>query len=173
MKTTLNFEWYDDFTRWDFPMSIRSKGLTEIISWIGADIEACGGDAAQKMIQRLRGIKVGQEKKGYIGTGNAHSILAFDQSLYLRCEFDDDLKVILPIDEAINALVSYVKFKSGDWRDPNCQPEPFTVSYDYEGAEAEAHFAGTGLPWGLSEQDIAYDNGKLNAMDKKGKKRGG
>lgn len=122
-------------------MSIRSKGLTEIISWIGADIESCGGDSAQRMIERLRGIKLRKEKKGYVGTGNAHSILTFDESLYLRCEFDDELKVILPIDEAIKALVSYVEFKSGDWRDPNCKPEPFTVSYDYEGAEAEAYYA--------------------------------
>ncbi len=154
-------------------MSIRSKGATEIISWIGADIESCGSDAAQRMIERLRGIKVGKEKKGYIGTGNAHSILAFDESLYLRCEFDDELKVILPIDEAIKTLVSYVKFKSGDWQNPNYQPEPFTVSYDYEGAEAEAYYASTGLPWGLSEQDIAQNTGEMNAMDKKGKKRDG
>lgn len=173
MKTTLNFEWYDDFKRWDFPMSIRSTGATEIISWIGADIESCGGDAAHIMIERLRGIKVGKEKKGYIGTGNAHSILTFDESLYLRCEFDDELKVILPIDEAINALVSYVEFKSGDWRDPNCQPEPFTISYDYEGAEAEACYAGTGLPSGLSEQDIAQNTREINVMNRNGKKRGG
>lgn len=154
-------------------MSIRSKGATEIISWIGADIESCGGDAAQRMIQRLRGIKVGKEKKGYIGTGNAHSILAFDESLYLRCEFDDELKVILPIDEAIRTLVDYVKFKSGDWQNPNYQPEPFTVSYDYEGAAAEAYYAGTGLPWGLAEQDIAQNTRKINATDKKRRKRGG
>lgn len=151
-------------------MSIRSKGATEIISWIGADIESCGGDAAQRMIQRLRDIKIGKEKKGYIGTGNAHSILAFDESLYLRCEFDDELKVILSIDEAIKTLESYVKFKSGDWQNPNYQPEPFTVSYEYEGAEAEAHYAGTGLLWGLAEQDIAQNTRTIDAT---GKKRGG
>jgi len=173
VKTTLNFEWYDDFKRWDFPISISSKGATEIISWIGADIESSGGDAAQRMIQRLRDIKVGKEKKGYIGTGNAHSILAFDESLYLRCEFDEELKVILSIEEAIKTLESYVKFKSGDWQNPSYQPEPFTISYDYEGATAEAYYAATGLPWGLTEQDITKNTQNTNAIDTKQKKRGG
>jgi hypothetical protein len=173
VKTTLNFEWYDDFKRWDFPISISSKGATEIVSWIGADIESSGGDAAQRMIQRLRGIKAGKEKKGYIGTGNAHSILAFDESLYLRSEFDEELKVILSIEEAIKTLESYVKFKSGDWQNPNYRPEPFTISYDYEGAAAEAHYAATGLPWGLTEQDITKNTQNINAIDTQQKKRGG
>lgn len=161
MEVTFSFEWSDDFKRWDFPMYIPSKGATEIISWIGADIDSCGSDAPQRMIQRLRGIQEGKEKKGYIGTGNAHSMMAFDDSMYLRCEFDEELKVILPIDEAIKALEGFARFKSGDWKSPNYQPEPFTVKYDYEGADAYARYEASGSPAGLTAEDIAENTRKI------------
>lgn len=166
MEVVLNFEWNKHFKRWGFPMFIESEGVSEIASWIISDIDSCGDDAPQRMIERLRGIQAGKEKKGYIGTGNAHDMYAFDESLFLVCQFGDEKKVILPIEEAIKALEGFAKFKSGDWKNPNWQPEPFVVSYDYEGQEAEAIYSATGLPWGLSDEVIEENTRKVNAMGK-------
>lgn len=147
MLVTYELKWLDQFVHWNFDYwHMPSRGAEEIANWLNDDIQHTSH--ANDMIDRLRGIQQGKEKKGYIGTGNAHSSYVFDDNLFLECQFNDDLKVILPIEEAIKALEAYARFKSGNWQDPNYQPEPFTVSYEYEGAEAEARYAETGLSWG-------------------------
>jgi hypothetical protein len=170
METKINFQWLFDFKRWYFQLSnAAGVGAAEIAAWLNDDIQHTSH--ANDMIDRLRGIQQGKEKKGYIGTGNAHSSYVFDDNLFLECQFNDDLKVILPIEEAIKALEAYARFKSGNWQDPNYQPEPFTVSYEYEGAEAEARYAETGLSWGVTAEEIAENTRKINVTDKKRKKQ--
>lgn len=169
MKFTFQYMWWNHFKHWIFDLSNgRNSGVQEIAGWLEADIQEA--DSANRMIERLRGIQAGKEKKGYIGTGNAHHIYAFDESLYLVCEYVDDLKVVLPIEEAIKALEGFAQFKSGDWQNPSYEPAPFTVIYDYEGAEAEARYAASGLPWGLTAEDIAENTRKIKATD--GKRKG-
>ena len=165
MQYTFHYMWWDRFKEWIFELSNgRDSGVQEIAGWLQADVQESSG--AKHLIHRLRGIQEGKEKKGYIGTGNAHSMMVFDDSLYLRCEFDEELKVILPIEEAIKALEGFARFKSGDWKSPCYQPEPFTVKYDCEGADAEARYAASGLPGGLTNEDIAENTRKIDAMNK-------
>ncbi len=81
MKYTFQYMWWDHFKEWIFDLSDgRNSGIQEIANWLVSDIQEAG--SAQRMIALLRDIKKGKEKKGYVGTGNAHSIYAFDDSLF-------------------------------------------------------------------------------------------
>jgi hypothetical protein len=156
MQVIYEFKWLSDFNRCDFDYwSIKTKGAMELAHWLSGDVQVAS--SAHRMIQRLHGILEGKEKKGYIGTGNAHNIYAFDESLYLNCQFDEEMHVVLPITEAIKALEGYARFMSGNIKDPSYQAEVIEVSYDLEGQAAADRYAATGLPLGLTPDRIRYD----------------
>lgn len=166
MKFLFEFKWSKDFDRWDFDYWNLPAGVEEIAAWLSDDIQYEG--SAYRMIELLRKIQSGEEKKGYIGTGNAHSSYAFDDKLFLECQFAEEQKVALPIEEAIKALEGYARFhEEGNINDPNYQPKSFSVSYDAEGEAAAALYEATGLPWGLTEEEIEETTKRIKVMIEK------
>lgn len=133
---------------YDLDPPVANAGGEEIAAWLSNDVR----ESVSETINTIESISQGKSPEGYIGTGNAHSLMAAGGYVFLRCEFGDELKVLLTYQQAITALKNYQEFlktvKVGQ------EPKPFEVEYEAEGEEALKRYEATGGSLGLNDEEI-------------------
>lgn len=110
-------------------------GAWEIASWIADDIQN-SIQQIDELIEQYIDCE-GQKNAGicYIGTGNAHSLYACEDYLYLECDFDEEQKVLLTTVQMLRILDQYKTYIQN-----GCKPCIIEVEYIAEGHEAEKQF---------------------------------
>ncbi len=159
MKSTILYRWSDALRRFDLDPRLPNVGANEIAAWLSDDVRS--RSTASEWINRFNNVTLGKENAGYLGTGNAHSVMAAKDLVYLECEHADEMKVLLTISHAIAALQHYCSFLSGDIKNADHLPKPFEVEYEAEGQRALDLYLETGGSLGLSRSDIEEHNRKI------------
>jgi hypothetical protein len=117
----------------------NSDGAKTVAHWFGNDIQY-SAESACRWSDLFSKVANGSHEPGYLGSGNAHSVSATTQLVYIESEFVEAHKVCLTIDQIFEALDKYKLFLSSDYRSPTFQPVPFDVEYVAEGEQALGHF---------------------------------
>jgi hypothetical protein len=126
----------------DAPVPVSSStGGSAISGWLGSDIQY-SENVLNKWVNVFKEVAKGSREPGYQGTGNTHSIMAIDDFVFIECEYLEDKKVFLTMQQMFNILEKYQLFLQSDYK--NIAPEEFEVEYLAEGAEAFEKYLETG-----------------------------
>lgn len=143
MKDTISFSWSPISKRYDIEGLEERLGTLTLGSWLSADIQT-SLSGIKDWITWINEIAAGTQEGGYIGTGNAFSVMAVGEQVFIECEYVDDQKVFLTRDQVIHVLEQYRDFVKSDIENPNFHPKPIEVEYLAEGEEAAKCYAETG-----------------------------
>lgn len=133
MKTIISVYWNSVLHRHDVGSVV--DGASEITAWLSDDLPR-GNNSITYWLDKFNAIATSEIEAGYLGTGNAHHVRAIGGFVFLECQFDDEMKVLLTHEQIISVLQNYRVFVSDDCGDPAHMPPPFEVEYEASGEEA-------------------------------------
>jgi hypothetical protein len=128
----------------DYPSSVGGHALS---SWLSDDVGSTA--SAVDVISKLNAVANGLREGGYLGTGNAYSLMAVGEKVFIECQYSEEMKVFLTRTQAISALDRYKRFLLSRSESPNRPPACFEVEYEAEGINALHRYKETGGSTGL------------------------
>lgn len=135
--------------------SSLSVGVREIAAWLSDDVNSCL--SAIEWVKRLECLD-SAEAKGYLGTGNAHSVGVVKDYVFIECEFVEDFKVLLRRECIVSMLKSYINAHE-EYAGNVC----VDVSVEMEGDQALSRYLELGGRLGLSDPEIAENTRKVKS----------
>lgn len=118
----------------------QGYGICEIASWLSADLPA-GLKSVDIWINNLTNLPSSRAPDGFFGMGNAHWVMVTKNMVFIACEYVQEQRVLLTIDQLLYILEQYKTFLDGNYTDPDFPPEPIDVEYIAEGEEAMRIYA--------------------------------
>ena len=152
MKNKFEFVWF----RREFIPTANGDGGQELAAWFLDDIQTYI-PTIDRWKRRVSDVASGRYREGYNGTGNAHSVFFINNMAFIRCEFDEGLKVLISYDQLLLLLDNYKHFLASGYSDQNTIPPPIEFEYIAEGQEAFDRYLETGGSLGLSDDEMVYD----------------
>lgn len=131
-------------------------GIIEIAAWLSNDVES--KKSTLEWIKMLSAISLNEKKYEYLSTGNAHSVFATKEHIFIKCEFEDRLRVWATHRQIISVLENYIQFLNSGIHNPHAPPEPFLVEYEAEGSAALHLYLDAGGRLGWTEEEILKHN---------------
>jgi hypothetical protein len=128
----------------DAPVPVGTTiGSSTVADWLGSDIQY-STKTAKEWLNIFNEVIDGKREPGYQGTGNTHSVMVIDNWVYIECEYREDQKVFMSVEQAIIALEKYKSFLDNRVNFAYQVPSPFEVEYEAEGQEALDRYLETG-----------------------------
>ncbi len=140
MTVRLEGYWSEVLEKYDFNRSNLPAGGEELAAWLSDDVASM--ESAKFWLKVFDAIVSAGDKEGFIGMGNAHNMYFAKGMIFLECEFVEETKVLININEATKMLQAYLIFNEDARRGKGLPPKPLLVEYEAEGQEARAF-----LPW--------------------------
>jgi hypothetical protein len=135
MKGKITFHWSPVKKKHEPSPASSAPGEREIAAWLSDDLQL-GLRDVDAWTEQFDAIANRRRKGGYLGTGNAHSVMATAVNIYLRCEFADEQKVFLTHPQMARVLQQYREALTAGTKDISHPPSPFDFEYLAEGEEA-------------------------------------
>lgn len=154
MKGKISFSWSPALKRYDVSVPGERIGTVTLASWLSNDLQT-NIEGIREWTNWINEVAAGQRQGGYLGTGNAHSVMAVGQHVYIESEHVEYQKVFLSHDQIVELLKKYSEFVTGEMDDPDNPPKPVEVEYLAEGEDAANLYAETGGSWGLAPEETA------------------
>lgn len=120
--------------------SILGYGAREIAGWLANDIQY-SPNSVDIWINNLTDLASSLSPDGFFGMGNAHWVMVTKNKVFIACEYVQEQRVLLTIDQLLYILEQYKTFLDGNYTDPDFPPEPIDVEYITEGEEAMRIYA--------------------------------
>jgi len=120
--------------------SILGYGAREIAGWLANDIQYSLG-SIEIWINNLTNLASSRAPDGFFGMGNAHWVMVTQDKVFIACEYVEEQRVLLTIDQLLYVLEQYKAFLVGNYTNPDVPPEPIDVEYIAEGEEAMRIYA--------------------------------
>lgn len=139
--------------------SPQSVGVREIAAWLSDDVNS--HLSAIGWVARLEALE-SAEAKGYLGTGNAHTVGVVGEYIFLECEFEEDLKVLVHKSHVVSLLKFYIAT-----HEEHISSTCYDVEYVLEGEPALNRYLEWGGRLGLSDTEIAENTRKIKSSSKK------
>lgn len=128
----------------DAPVPVGTTiGSSTFADWLGSDIQY-STKTAKEWLNIFNEVIDGNREPGYQGTGNTHSVMVTDNWVYIECEYKEEQKVFMRVEQAIIALEKYKSFLDNRANFSYQVPSPFEVEYEAEGQEALDRYLETG-----------------------------
>lgn len=128
----------------DAPVPVGTTiGSSTFADWLGSDIQY-STKTAKEWLNIFNEVIDGNREPGYQGTGNTHSVMVTDNWVYIECEYKEDQKVFMSVEQAIIALEKYKTFLDNRDNFSYQVPSPFEVEYEAEGQQALDRYLETG-----------------------------
>ena len=128
----------------DEPVPIGTTvGSSAIADWLGQDIQY-SKRSVDNWISIINDVASGIRESGYQGTGNTHSVMVTDDWVFIECEYVEEQKVFMSVQQALFALEKYKSFLVSRENHSKEIPSPFEVEYEAEGEEALDKYLDTG-----------------------------
>jgi hypothetical protein len=153
MRGTISFRWSTVLERYDAGMT-GAIGVIELGSWLSNDIQT-SRNSVDFWLKRIGAVASGEINGGYLGTGNAHTVMAGVNGVYIQCEYVEERKIFLSCVESLSVLSKYRAFLESDFCNRDDVPEPIEFEYEAEGEEALERYAQTGGLFEVSDDDVA------------------
>jgi hypothetical protein len=141
MIAKMNVGWNPILKRHDVGSS--AQGAAEFAAWVRDDLSQ-GQQAISSWIEKVNAVAEGETPGGYLGSGNAHHIMAMGELVYLECEYVEEMKVLMTRTQLVKALRAYAVFITEDIGHPHQPPPAFDVEYEASGEEARELYLKTG-----------------------------
>jgi hypothetical protein len=139
MNGSIQFLWSPVLKSYN-PASVeQSEGGRELAAWLSDDIQAEARDI-DEWLQWINEVADGKREAGYLGTGNAHSVWASGEAVFIGCEYGPQFKVLLTRGQAVHLLGKYREALALGLRNAERRPPAFGIEYVAEGDEASADF---------------------------------
>ena len=117
-----------------------TDGAGAIAGWLAGDIQYSVA-SIDLWLDTLSAVADGTRQPGYLGTGNAYSVLATPALVLLACEHVEHLRACLALHEAKAVLQRYRASLANGGSSLGGEPAPFRVQYLAEGDEATSLFS--------------------------------
>lgn len=113
----------------------QGYGVCEIAGWLSDDIQY-SSHSVNIWIKNLTDLASSPAPDGIFGMSNAHWVTICQGYVFIYCEYVEELRVILTVDQTFYVLEQYRNFLTGHYKNPDFPPEPLDVEFIAEGQEA-------------------------------------
>jgi hypothetical protein len=94
----------------DAPVSVGTTiGSSTFADWLGSDIQY-STKTAEEWLNIFNEVVDGNREPGYQRTGNTHSVMVTESWVCIECEYKEDQKVFMSVQQALFALEKYKSF---------------------------------------------------------------
>ncbi|MCO7256557.1 hypothetical protein KSI86_20590 [Dickeya oryzae] len=117
---------------------VLGYGAREIAGWLSNDIQY-GVNSVDIWVKNLTDFSSGKITDGNFGIGNAHWVMVTQDKVLIGCEYVEEQRVLLTIEQTLYVLEQYRAFLAGSYT-KDYPPESIDVEYFAEGSNAVTQY---------------------------------